>query len=254
MFDITSPVVLAKAKQNTEKIKAVSSAKATVQREQTIKPDEIQLLDIYKAQPKDKRASKKASSEKTLKDSNGSTTLVAPAITDEEVDLDAAYWTITLDSSVLIAEIPNNNKRWSQANFSQEIFENYFGATCGENGTYRILLKHVNADGTMGKTEARPSVSVASSNYRFELDAAKGLAYPSGRNRPIGIFAKVSCRDFIYTLLMPGQPGYDDVMQLLAQTQAPTRLMRRISYVAKDVFEAAPVLPIWTRLEKEENE
>ena len=53
---------------------------------------------------------------------------------------------------------------------------------------------------------------------------------------------------------MPGQPGYDDVMQLLAQTQAPTRLMRRISYIAKDVFEAAPVLPIWTRLEKEENE
>ena len=80
------------------------------------------------------------------------------------------------------------------------------------------------------------------------------LPYPEGRNRPIGIFAKVSCRDFIYTLLMPGQLGYADVMRLLAQTQAPTRLMRRISYVAKDVFEAAPVLPIWTRLEKEENE
>ena len=254
LFDITDPVVLAKTKQNTEKIRAISTAKATVQRDHDIKPGDIKLTDIYKTQPKDKRTSKKVAQKQPTVNPQPQLELVTPAVTDEEIDIDAAYWTITLDSNVLIAEIPNNNKRWSQANFSQETFENYFGATCGENGTYRILLKHVNADGTMCKTEARPSVSVASSNYRFELDAAKGLPYPEGRNRPIGIFAKVSCRDFIYTLLMPGQPGYADVMRLLAQTQAPTRLMRRISYVAKDVFEAAPVLPIWTRLEKEENE
>ena len=254
LFDITDPVVLAKAKQNTEKIRAISTAKATVQRDHDIKPGDIKLTDIYKTQPKDKSAGKKVAQKQPPVGPQPQPELVAHAVTDEEIDIDAAYWTITLDSNVLIAEIPNNNKRWSQANFSQETFENYFGATCGENGTYRILLKHVNTDGTMCKTEARPSVSVASSNYRFELDAAKGLTYPEGRNRPIGIFAKVSCRDFIYTLLMPGQSGYEDVMRLLAQTQAPTRLMRRISYVAKDVFEAAPDLPIWTRLEKEENE
>lgn len=254
LFDITDPVVLAKAKQNTEKIRAISTAKATVQRDHDIKPGDVKLTDIYKTQPKDKRTGKKVTPKQPPVDPQTQLELVTPTVTDEEIDIDAAYWTITMDSNVLIAEIPNNNKRWSQANFSQEIFENYFGATCGENGTYRILLKHVNTDGTMCKTEARPSVSVASSNYRFELDAAKGLAYPEGRNRPIGIFAKVSCRDFIYTLLMPGQSGYEDVMRLLAQTQAPTRLMRRISYVAKDVFEAAPALPIWTRLEKEENE
>ena len=254
LFDITDPVVLAKAKQNTEKIRAISTAKATVQRDHDIKPGDIKLTDIYKTQPKDKSAGKKVAQTQPPVGPQPQPELVAHAVTDEEIDIDAAYWTITLDSNVLIAEIPNNNKRWSQANFSQETFENYFGATCGENGTYRILLKHVNTDGTMCKTEARPSVSVASSNYRFELDAAKGLTYPEGRNRPIGIFAKVSCRDFIYTLLMPGQSGYEDVMRLLAQTQAPTRLMRRISYVAKDVFEAAPDLPIWTRLEKEENE
>ena len=254
LFDITDPVVLAKAKQNTEKIRAISTAKATVQRDHDIKPGDIKLTDIYKTQPKDKSAGKKVAQKQPPVGPQPQPELVAHAVTDEEIDIDAAYWTITLDSNVLIAEIPNNNKRWSQANFSQETFENYFGATCGENGTYRILLKHVNTDGTMCKTEVRPSVSVASSNYRFELDAAKGLTYPEGRNRPIGIFAKVSCRDFIYTLLMPGQSGYEDVMRLLAQTQAPTRLMRRISYVAKDVFEAAPDLPIWTRLEKEENE
>ena len=35
-------------------------------------------------------------------------------------------------------------------NFSKEIFENYFGATCGENGVYRVLLKSINSSGIMG--------------------------------------------------------------------------------------------------------
>ena len=256
LFDIEDPIVMAKAKQNTEKIRAVSSAKASVARTPKSESGEIKLSDIYKNQPKNQSVVKKKpeSITPTGEEDTKPEDSVPVVITDEDVDIDAAYWTITLDTSVLIAEIPNNNKRWSQANFSKGTFENYFGATCGENGTYRILLKHVNSDGSMCKTEARPSVSVASRNYRFELDAAKGLAYPTGRERPIGIFAKVSCRDFVYTLLMPGQPAYDDVMSFLAKSQAPSRLMRRISYTARDVLDAVPALPIWTRLEKDDNE
>lgn len=174
-------------------------------------------------------------------------------IPDEEADIDASYWTVAPDSEVLIAEIPNNNNRWSQANFSRQVFEEFFGATCGENGMYRILLKHVGADGTMGKTEVRPGVSVASRNYRFELDAAKGLPYPKGPERPIGIFVKVSPRDFVYTLLMPKPGVYQKVMDLLAKTQAPSPWrMRRIRYAAKDVRAAVSDLPVWTRMEKEE--
>lgn len=59
LFDITDPVVLAKAKQNSEKIKAVSTAKATVQKKYAIKPGEIKLSDIYKTQPKDKKQGQK---------------------------------------------------------------------------------------------------------------------------------------------------------------------------------------------------
>lgn len=252
LFDIEDPIVMVKAKQNMEKIRTVSTIKELVKKDPKTELDEIKLSDVYKTQPKNQIKYKKkqkagtnvGEENKKLEDS------IPIAITDEEVDIDATYWTINLDTNVLIAEIPNNSKRWSQANFNKEIFENYFGATCGENGKYRILLKHVNSDGSMCKTEVRPSVSVASSNYRFELEAAKGLDYPIGRERPIAIFAKVSCRDFIYTLLMPGQKGYNDVMSFLAQTKEPSRLMRRIVYVAREVFTTIPALPIWTRLEK----
>lgn len=254
LFDITDPVVLAKAKQNSEKIKAVSTAKATVQREHTIKPGEVKLADIYKSQPKDKRTGKKATSKKSLPVPEDQPTPISPAVTDEEIDIDASYWTINKDSAVLIAEIPKSGNRWKQANFDKSTFEHYFGATCGENGEYRILLKNVNDDGTMDETEIRPSVSVSSQNYRFELEAASDLEYPDGNERPIAIFAKVSRRDFIYMLLMPEHPSYGEVMAFIGETAAPSMKMRRLQYIAGDVETRIPSLTLWTRLEKEENE
>lgn len=254
LFDITDPVVLAKAKQNSEKIKAVSTAKATVQREHTIKPGEVKLADIYKSQPKDKRTGKKATSKKSLPVPEDQPTPISPAVTDEEIDIDASYWTINKDSAVLIAEIPKSGNRWKQANFDKSTFEHYFGATCGENGEYRILLKNVNDDGTMDETEIRPSVSVSSQNYRFELEAASDLEYPDGNERPIAIFAKVSRRDFIYMLLMPEHPSYGEVMAFIGETAAPSMKMRRLQYIAGDVETRIPSLALWTRLEKEENE
>lgn len=254
LFDITDPVVLAKAKQNSEKIKAVSTAKATVQREHAIKPGEIKLSDIYKTQPKDKRTGKKSATKKTSTASDNQPTSMSPAVTDEEIDIDASYWTINKDSAVLIAEIPKSGNRWKQANFDKGTFEHYFGATCGENGEYRILLKNVNDDGTMDETEIRPSVSVSSQNYRFELEAASDLDYPDGNERPIAIFAKVSRRDFIYMLLMPEHPNYGEVMTFIGETTAPSMKMRRLQYIAGDVETRIPSLALWTRLEKEESE
>ena len=103
----------------------------------------------------------------------------------------------------------------------------------------------------MCDTEVRPSVSVASQNYRFELEAANGLDYPKGNQRPIAIFARVSQRDFIYTLLMPGQDGYDAVMNFIATKEKPSAKMRRLILAANEVSTNVPSLSIWQRLDKE---
>lgn len=83
-------------------------------------------------------------------------------------------WHFYSDSEVLIAEIPRSGDRWKQANFDIDTFQNFFGATPGDN-SQRILLRNINDDLSLSEIEVRPSVSVVSQNYRFELDAASGL-------------------------------------------------------------------------------
>lgn len=255
LFDIDDPIVLEKAKQNTVKIRAMSAAKASVKTDS--KDDNSPLTEAYKNQPQNHfpaptRVPHKATTpkENTVsgqeKESN-------PPITDEDLDIDSLYWLINPQSPVLIAEIPKSGNRWKQANFDKDSFEHFFGATCGENGEYRILLKSVKHDGSMCETEIRPSVSVSSKNYRFELDAANGLDYPEGSNRPIVIFAKVSCRDFIYELLMPGEENYEEVMSFMGKKVAPSAKMRRLRYITKDVMADVPKLVLWKRMEKEDH-
>jgi hypothetical protein len=118
----------------------------------------------------------------------------------------------TASTAVLIAEIPRSGNRWNQANFDISTFQNFFGATPGH--TQRIILTHIGTDGQEGAEEVRPSVSVSSQNYRFELEAAAGLPYPS-RGRPIAIFVRIATRTFRYRLLMPGTRNYAEASRYL---------------------------------------
>lgn len=107
-----------------------------------------------------------------------------------------------IDSAVLIAEIPKGGSRWKQANFSKGIFQKYFGVE--ENKKNQIKLTNIKKDGSLGEVAKRVSVSVKSHNFRYELlcDETK-QPYPSGENRPIGVFVKVDSKTFFYQLLMP---------------------------------------------------
>jgi len=118
-------------------------------------------------------------------------------------------WQFYTDSEVLIAEIPRSGDRWKQANFDIDTFQIFFGATPGDN-SQRILLRNINDDLSLSEIEVRPSVSVVSQNYRFELDAASGLPYPNN-GKPIGVFVKVTTRMFLYHLYMPNQPLYGEI-------------------------------------------
>lgn len=128
-----------------------------------------------------------------------------------EVD-DISSDTPQLSDPVLIAEIPRGGNRWNQANFDLDTFRNFFGVQ--EGLTQRILLQHVNDDGSLGSLESRPSVSVRSQNYRFELEAAAGLDYPN-QGRPIGVFLRIATRSFRYKLLMPNNPGHKEMVEFL---------------------------------------
>lgn len=170
---------------------------------------------------------------------------VAPVVVPSEVN---PVWTVSLTDRVLVAEVPKASARWKQINFDKASFQNFFGATAGVvAGTYRILLKNVDSAGVLGATETRPSVSVASHNWRFEIAAASGLPYPTGGNRPYVIFSEASTRSFIYELVMPGDPRYQEVDNLVntwKSASGVTRIARFITNV-NGIKASTPNLGLW---------
>ncbi len=166
---------------------------------------------------------------------------------NEFVDLledEPGSWTFEDFNSVLVAEIPDNNYRWKQANFTKTYFENFFGALPGQNDHHRILLRNVQSNGLLGTTEVRKTVSVRSQNYRIELGAATG-SYPQ-EGRPIGVFIRISVRDFIYIIVMPSDNFYQSISHFLsANYTGPTRQVRRFDTNVAILRENCPELPLW---------
>lgn len=138
---------------------------------------------------------------------------------------------VKIDSAVLIAEIPKSGNRWKQANFSQNVFEDFFGATKGDN-TYKVKLTNIKKDGTLGEVTESQSVTVSSKNYRFELRCDEtNLPYPSGNDRPIGLFVKEDAQNYMYQVLMPSDDAYKKIKDYLyletANQKGRKDLMRR---------------------------
>jgi hypothetical protein len=161
-------------------------------------------------------------------------------------DEDIYAWTFSDDAAVLVAEIPRSGNRWKQANFDKSSFENFFGAQPGVNGHHRILLRNVSSNGNLAtEIEVRPSVSVASHNWRFELEAASGIPYPDD-GRPIAIFVRVSTRTFLYQLLLPGDTHYIEVLQFLNNNNPDTSRVRRQQTNVYNLKTECPNLPLWS--------
>lgn len=117
---------------------------------------------------------------------------------------------VGISNAVLIAEIPKGGDRWKQANFSKDVFQNFFGVKEGQKN--QIKMTNIKKDGTLGEVAKRVSVRVKSHNYRYELlcDETK-LPYPPGNDRPIGVFIKVDDKKFLYQLLMPSDDAYSKI-------------------------------------------
>ena len=129
------------------------------------------------------------------------------------------------EKEILIAEIPKSGDRWKQANFDKRNYEEFFGARVGTQR--RMLFQSVDEHGTTGEVESRPSVEVASRNWRFELNAASGLDYPT-EGRPIGVFLRLRARTFIYYLSLPGRPWHDELASYLESSSDTSADIRRL--------------------------
>ena len=253
IFDIGDPIIDHAVNLSASK-KSGTFTRAGSATRKPIKPDAT-LSALYKTQPKTtsvKRSVTAPIPRTTRLKPKKATTVIAKPI-PAVVPVTVAHtinpvWTVLSSDRVLVAEVPKGKNRWKQINFDKASFRNYFGATPGEvGGTYRILLKNVDSVGTLGVTETRPSVSVASHNWRFEISAASGLSYPSGGNRPYVIFSEASTRSFIYELIMPGDPRYfevDNFVNSWKRANGVTGIARIITDV-NGIKPSTPSLGLW---------
>lgn len=145
---------------------------------------------------------------------------------------------------VLFAQVPKADERWSQANFDKASFEYFFGAN--PKAQSRIILRQALSGGRIGRVESRPSVSVKSHNYRFELAGAKGKAYPR-EGRPIVVVLRRAPRDFVYQLLMPGEKGYQETLAHMDANHRGRRgpFMWRFPQPRVEAQTALPNLELW---------
>ena len=254
IFDINDPIIdhavnLSAAK----KIRSFSTPKSSTG---TTTELDSSLVALYKTQPKTTSVRQTVTTPiptipKKAKPKESSTVIATQIPTVEPVVVAPTVnpvWSVSPTDRVLVAEVTKGGARWKQINFDKASFQDYFGAIPGGTaGTYRILLKSVNSKGVLGATELRPSVSVASHNWRFEISAAKGLPYPTGGNRPYVVFSEASTRSFIYEVLMPGDARYSEVDSYVnnwKRDNGVTDIARIITDVST-IKPSTPSLGLW---------
>lgn len=168
-------------------------------------------------------------------------------VQDLGIEEDIKAWVFNDLDEFLIAEIPKSGNRWKQVNFSKDIFEGFFGAD-PNNKSHRVLFRNIHNDASLAEIEIRPSVTVRSQNYRFEIGAATDLEYPAAGLKPVVIFIRVSPRMFLYILGMPTDRFYPELVKFLDQKwKGGVRegSMRRIRGKVSELRESVPGLPLW---------
>lgn len=250
LFDIDDPIV-----DHAVNLSATRGGKALVTRTNNSTQLPKVLTDLYSHQPKitSIRKSKKVSANKSSQVPKKSSKIISQqvphALPVKINQIQNSVWQINDSDRILVAEVPKSGTRWKQVNFDKDSFQNFFGAVPnGMAGTYLILLKEVDNQGNLASTESRPSVSVASHNFRFEVNAATGLPYPNGDKRPLIIFTEVSTRSFLYELIMPGDSRYTEVAKFVSnwkKTNNQNKAVTRIITDVKDLKPYTPNLGLW---------
>lgn len=154
-----------------------------------------------------------------------------------------------IKNEILVAEIPRNGDRLQQVNFDKTNFLDFFGASKDQDDNVYVYFFHITHQGLLQDSEVRPAVVVKSHNYRFELNAVKGVSYPK-EGKPIGLYLKVASKSFLYMIYLPTDKDYPKLQKLLNDKvgQSISR-MRRIKFTAQEALEYIPNSPIWNNYE-----
>ena len=133
----------------------------------------------------------------------------------------------------LVARVPKAGKRWRQIHFNRKVIEVFFRVQPGT--AQRVFLVECRHDGTFAEREVRPCVySKANKNPKIEIASHSRESYPDA-GPPIAVYRELQVRSFAYMLLMPGDPGYNEMFALTENLPTVGRGVRRVITNTSDI-------------------
>jgi hypothetical protein len=128
---------------------------------------------------------------------------------------------------------------------NREVMHRFFRLDPGVDAD--ATFERVDSEGRYRGERTRRLVYSASSNKnpKIEFDLADAGAYPSGEERPLLLVLEIDVRRFRYLPLMPGDPGYREMLDLnRALPPVGTYPMRRVITTLDEVELRWPNCPL----------
>lgn len=145
---------------------------------------------------------------------------------------------------VLVAQVPKAGDRWHQVHLNAAICQQFFRIAEGEDKVVR--LERVDRGGGLGARFDRGLVfSHRNRNYKIEFDFGDVDTYPKA-GVPLLVILELDVRVFRYQLLVPGDPGYDPMLQLNSTMPSVGRGLRRVVTTLDEVELRWPGCPLRT--------
>lgn len=142
-----------------------------------------------------------------------------------------------------LAEMPKGRGTYAQTGFPYAIMVEFFGY---EAGGVWIDLTEVDGDGNLAAAEHRHIGTKESVNWSFDLAGARGI--PATTPGPIGAFLRLADGSFLYHLVVPSMPDFEDASSLLGALPqvGPRTSLRRAYPTTADVRQGWPTCPLLT--------
>ncbi len=168
-----------------------------------------------------------------------------PALADPLMEIDPP---VGRTDRFLVARIPKAGPRWHQIHFNRNVIEEFFQVQLGT--TQRVYLVECRQDGSFAEQEVRPCVySEVNQNPKIEIASHHGESYPDA-GPPIAVYRELQVRSFAYMLLMPGDPGYDEMFSLTEDLPTVGRGVRRVITNTAGIRRAWSMCPLITEINK----
>lgn len=147
------------------------------------------------------------------------------------------------ESTLIAPAVKANNKngpaRWQQMHFNKRIMREFFHLEPGD--TRSITLEKISPSGRLVERVSKSLVYSQRTNKNLKIEFKFGptaLEYPPDPLRPILVVVEAAYLVYRYRTLMPGDPGYREIEQLLMSGPSLGKgLHRRI--VTLDALEAS---------------